>query len=315
MAIQAAGICVHPTRLADRRRLARRARSGSYTRVARGYYAPTDTWSCLDEVDRARNLALAVAKEHPTWVFSLFTAAALYGLEIGRDKAFPLHAQTTRGSSARNDATLTHHQPNCDSPTQLGEVLVTPPAQTVVDCLLMLDFPRALAIADSALRVLGLAKKELLSELALRPEGRHRFIAENAVKHANPLAANGGESVARALMIEQGFMIPELQAEMVDPLDPSRKYYVDFRWRLSTGDVVGELDGKDKYVLPEMVGERDTLEVVLDERHRESRLTVPGVKVLRFSFRDVMDVGRFVSLLELYGIPRGPARKMDEKSR
>ncbi|MBR1828943.1 MAG: hypothetical protein IJ781_05465, partial [Atopobiaceae bacterium] len=153
---------------------------------------------------------------------------------------------------------------------------------------------------------------ELLSELALRPEGMQRRIAENSVRYADPLAANGGESVARAVMIEQGFMIPELQAEVTDPLDPSQTYYVDYRWQLEGGDVIGELDGRDKYVLPEMMGGRDTLGVVIDERHRESRLTVPGTKVLRFSFRDVMDVERFVSLLELYGIPRGPARKMDE---
>lgn len=305
-------ICVHPTEAADRRRFAREASAGKCIRVSRGFYAPSDTWSELDEIGRARSFALTLAEVHPSWVFCKFTAAMLYDLEVGRDRAMPLHVQTPRGGSAHNTQKLVRHSLTCDDPISIRGALVTPPVQTVADCLLELPFPRALAVADSALRILGISKEELLGELATRSDSVQRRIANNAAKYADPLSANGGESVARAVMIEQGFMVPELQAEMKDPLDPSRTYYVDYRWQLSTGDVVGELDGKDKYVLPEMTGEKDTMEVVLDERHREARLTVPGVKVLRFSFRDVMNVERFVSMLELYGIPRGPARRMDK---
>ena len=312
MATPSSNICMHPIKAADRKRLARETRAGKSVRVARGFYAPADTWEDLDEIERGKHLALALAEAHPSWVFCKFTAAALYGLEIGRDHAMPLHVQTSRGGNAHNTNLLIRYPLTCKYPKSLGAAHVTLPVQTVVDCLMELPFPRALAVADSALRVLGLREDELLVELARRPDGTQRKIAENAIAHASSLPANGGESVARGVMIEQGFMLPELQAEIKDPLDPSRSYYADFRWRLASGDVIGELDGKDKYVLPEMTGEKDTLEVVLDERHRESRLTAPGTMVLRFSFRDVMDVGKFVSLLELYGIPRGPARRMDE---
>lgn len=304
-------ICLHANSDAERQRLTRKARSGTLTRVARGIYAPAEQWEELDDIDRARNLALVLGLVHPNWVFCLFTAAVLYGLEIGRDNAMPLHVQTPR-SRETTTSEFVRHPLTCTNPGVVEAVHVTPEVQTVIDCLIELPFQRALAVADSALRVLKLTKKELTSELAKRPSGKAKRIAENVIAYADSCAANGGESVARAVMIEQGFMVPELQVEMNDPLDPSQKHYADFRWRLSSGDVVGELDGRDKYVLPEMTGGRDTLDVVIDERHRESRLTAPGVKVMRFTFRDVMDVGRFVSLLKLYGIPRGVARIMDE---
>ena len=313
MAVQTANgtsICMHPSSATERRRLSRMTKSGKAVRVARGIYAPAADWSNLDEIARANNTANALAALHPNWVFCLFTAAALYGLEIGRDYAMPLHAQTPHSEETRNSPTLIRHPITCINPTLIGETRVTPPAQTVVDCLIRLPFARGLAVADSALRVLRLTKEELLAELASRPTYEQLKVAENAILHANPLAANGGESVARAVMLEQGFMIPALQAQVTAPLDQGKRYFVDFLWRLATGDVIGELDGKDKYVLTEMTGGKDTLEVMLDERHRESRITAPGVKVLRFSFRDVMDKGRFVSLLKLYGIPRGPAQNM-----
>ena len=233
--IQIKSLCMHPSSAAERNRFSRRVRSGTLVRPVRSLYAPTDEWEKLDAVERARHIAVALAELHPAWVFSLFTAAALYGLEIGRNYAMPLHVQVPRGSCTRDTAEITHHPLTCKNSATVG-----------------------------------------------------------------------------AVMIEQGFMIPELQVKIGDPLDPSGSYYVDFRWRLSSGDVIGELDGKDKYVLPEMTGGRETIDVVIDERHRESRLTVPGSKVMRFSFRDVLDEGRFVSLLELYGIPRGPARKVSE---
>lgn len=307
----ATSICMHPETPAERQRFARKARSGKMVRAARGLYAPAEEWRKLDEIDQARHLAIALARLHPDWVFCMFTAAALYGLEIGRDHAMPLHVQTPHGG-IRGSLPVIQYPLTCENPTLAAGVRVTEPVRTVVDCMRGLSFQRALAIADSALRVLGVTKEDLYAELATREQDERRCVAENAVKYASALAANGGESVARAVMIEQGFMIPELQVEFRDPINPSKRYYVDFLWRLKTGNVVGELDGKDKYVLPDMVGDKDTAQIVIDERHRESRLTAPGAKVLRFSFREVMDTDQFVSLLALYGIPRGPARTLNK---
>ena len=302
------GVCIHPKDEGGRRRCVRAAKRGTYVRICRGLYAPTDEWRKLDEVERARNIALALSKMHPAWVFCLYTAAAMYGLEIGRDNATRIHVQAPQGGNTKANNLLARYPMTCGSPVIVHGAKVTPPAQTVVDCLLCLPFARALAVTDSALRNLGLTKDDLRAELESRPLSAGHPVAHAAIVHADLRAENGGESVARAIMIEQGFMVPELQVKITDALDARRDYYVDFYWHLQSGDVVGELDGRDKYQDARMLGDRDTLDVLIDERHRESRLTVPGVRVMRFTFRDVMDTQRFVRLLELYGIPRGPSR-------
>lgn len=49
---------------------------------------------------------------------------------------------------------------------------------------------------------------------------------------------------------------------------------------------------------------RDALQVLRDERIRESQLTLAVDCVMRFTFADVIDEHRLVALLERFGIPR-----------
>ena len=110
-------------------------------------------------------------------------------------------------------------------------------------------------------------------------------------------------------MIEQGFMVPQLQVKIPNLIEGIGSYYADFFWELSDGtQVAGELDGLDKYCDPTMTGGRSVTQVMSEERRRESRLGAAGLKVVRFSFAEVEDVAKFSRLLEAYGIPRGPAR-------
>lgn len=291
------------------RQFERHAAAGKLFSPYRGMFVDVEEWSRTPTSKRAQRVIATLADKHPQWVFCLFSAATVYGLEVGRDDLAVIHLQCQgRTRQNKNGTIVRHHHAN---PTfvEVNGIRITPPLQTVVDCLCALAFDRALAIADSAMRVLGVTKRELQDELDSRGNCAGWQVARDAIAYANPLSANGGESVARAVMIEQGFMIPKLQAKMHDPLNPTNVYYVDFLWELGdAGDVIGELDGRDKYVLPEMTGGRDALEVMRDERHRESRITALRARVLRFTFKDVMDVGRFTKMLELYGVPRGMAR-------
>ena len=109
--------------------------------------------------------------------------------------------------------------------------------------------------------------------------------------------------LAREAMIELGFAAPELQAEFVDPLS-GQVSRVDFLWHLPDGTLVaGELDGRQKYVDPTMTRGRATVDLLADERLRESRLTRVA-RVVRFSFAVVCDRGRFARLLDSFGVPR-----------
>lgn len=279
----------------------------------RGMFVDAAEWAVLSPKDQVSRVVTILAELHEDWVFCLFSAAAVYGLEIAKEHVWPIHrCSLAKTRLSKNGLTMTHHMKDV-TVTSVGGVAVTPPLQTVIDCLCVLDFGRALAIADSAMRVLGLSREDMSAELLSRGPCAGCKIARDAIAYANPLSMNGGESVARAAMIEQGFMIPQLQVPLTDPLNEGAVFYVDFFWDFGDqGSVAGELDGRDKYVLSSMTGGRDVADVMRDERLRESRISARGVRVVRFSYRDVMDRERFTRMLELYGIPRGAARPIGE---
>ena len=167
-------------------------------------------------------------------------------------------------------------------------------------CLRTMDFKNGLAIADSAVH-LGLTSKEKLLRFFEQQDKRTTGYAQALVtlRYADARAENGGESIARAIIIEQGFMVPDLQHEVPDPVDDSHVYRVDFWWEIEgQAAIVGELDGHDKYVDRDMTDGRSIVEVMADERIRESRVSGTGAKVMRFLFADVLNTSYFVHLLE-----------------
>ncbi|MBR1828991.1 MAG: hypothetical protein IJ781_05710 [Atopobiaceae bacterium] len=294
---------------AEERRLERLVKKGELVAPMRGMFVNADEWSRLSPLEQARRTIATLSDKHPKWVFNLFSAAAIYSLEVGRDDLATVHRLGPRRSRHLGQGPIVVHRGRTSNPVAVDGILVTPVLQTVVDCLCALEFGRALAIADSAQRVLGVTKPELEAELKTRENCVGWKVARDAIAFSDPLSANGGESMARAVMIEQGFMIPRLQVERRDPFNPNKTFYVDYYWNLGeAGEVIGELDGRDKYVLPDLTGGRDAVDVLRAERLRESRASGGRARVMRFSFADVMDERRLVQLMELYGIPRGPAR-------
>ena len=97
-----------------------------------------------------------------------------------------------------------------------------------------------------------------------------------------------GESLSRAVMIENHLPAPELQVEvfMEGGVLAGR---VDFMWR-ELG-VAGEFDGRGKYR-----GDTGGRDVAMDERHRENHVELfGGVRVVRWGWRDAyLDGGAFM---------------------
>ena len=57
----------------------------------------------------------------------------------------------------------------------------------------------------------------------------------------------GGESLARATMVTLGFETPYLQVELPDPIEPRKRFRLDFVWRDESRRLIfGEFDGKAK---------------------------------------------------------------------
>ncbi|MBO9705833.1 MAG: hypothetical protein J7474_10025 [Arthrobacter sp.] len=109
-----------------------------------------------------------------------------------------------------------------------------------------------------------------------------------------------GESLSRVAMHRLGFPRPELQARFTDRAGLIG--YTDFCWR--SAKVIGEFDGRDKYVKPEYLRGRSTSDVVMAEKTREDRLRRLGFTVVRWVWADVQNPERLESLLRQAGLPQ-----------
>lgn len=301
--------CVTPTSTNDTRRLRLARKNGHLIEVAHHVYARPGYWASLKQTQRSLHILRALSAAHPSWVFCGPSAALAFGLSVSYQLLSKVHVLTSKKSHTRSgDGMCRHISGECET-TAVNGVMVTTIERTVFDCLRLADFRHGLAIADSALH-LGLASKE---DLLAFIEHQDKRISgwEQALKtmgHADKRAESGGESIARATIIEQGFMLPELQHVVHDPVDSSIEFRVDFWWEVKgQPTIIGELDGHDKYVDPAMTKGRSIVDVMTDERLRESHISGTGAKVMRFSFADVLNTTYFVHLLESFGAPRAVA--------
>ena len=299
------GFCTMPMSASDSHRLREAYRRGDIACPFKGMYALPEVWESYSPYTREWQKLRTLARKHPNWVFCDVSAAVLYGLDVSYSLLDQVHVARDKNSHTRSRADITFDAIHGDTCTQLGITKVTTLERTVFDCARHYAFPHALGIADSALRYSGRDTHHFLSYCDdMHKNHRDIWRAKETIELANGKAENGGESYARAIMIQQGFMMPKLQVEIQDTIDQSLTYRVDFFWDLSNYAVAGELDGREKYVNPQMTRGQDALSVLTDERLRESRITA-SVRVARFSFADVLNTSKFCRILEGFGIPRG----------
>lgn len=277
---------------------------------ARGMYARPEYWQALNAVERSIHVAGTLAHMHPSWTFCRFTAAAIRGWSVALPLATPLHVASPWHHNVK-DMAFHVLRPGPDGAIPhdtVNGIRITTELQTLCDCLRSTAFTMALPIADSALRCMGATSLQVAERMRRDPMLRGTRGIRRALEvlsHANGLSESGGESFARAVMIELGFATPELQVEYPDPIDAGAVFRVDFRWVLPDGSVViGEFDGKEKYRNPAMTRGRDAVAVLTDERLRESHLSATGARIMRFSYADVLNRAKFEHLLTSYGVPR-----------
>ena len=151
-------------------------------------------------------------------------------------------------------------------------------------------------------------------------------------KLADGKSENGGESLARAAMIELGFVRPQLQREFPNFNNSKWPYRVDFAWETGGKLIVAEFDGADKYLVNSGRGLEHTASSlgdygslggdgsadydesillhydrssVLRERDRERHLLNCGVdKIVRFDFSHVVDPPALEKCLLDAGVPK-----------
>ncbi len=254
-------------RVCTKHALTNAVRAGEIIRPARGRYA-------LRDVDAARAAAHAV-----TGVLCLTSAALHHGWAV---KAPPELPQVALPRSRKVDPGLTAKIEVKRMRFGADDVAdgVTTPDRTLVDCLRMLPFDEALAVADSALRS-GFRKERLLALVRdARGPGAARMRTIAAL--ATPEAANPFESVLRAiaLAVPRLTVRPQVSLHRADP------------GVIGGGQFLGRPDLVDEQL--RIVLEADSFEwhgdraALRSDARRYNAFVVNGWLVLRFSWEDVM---------------------------
>ena len=285
----------------------RRVKAGELYEVRKNCYARTATWDALERGERERWLIRAVASVHPDTVFGFYSAAVMHGLPVSYRLLGPLHVYVGTMSHTRSSDSTIRHIKDYVATIDVDGVRMTPLVQTVIDCLLIAPFADGLALADALMSDLGIDRR-LFQEIILEFVAERRGVmhALRIVSYADPRAESGGESIARAVMIENGTPPSDLQVEFADPVDKEKRMRSDFLFRLADGSsVLGELDGQIKYLDERYRKGRGVETVMFDERQRESRLSMLGYKIVRFNMKDVWRKGRLAKLLAAAGVVPG----------
>jgi hypothetical protein len=166
-------------------------------------------------------------------------------------------------------------------------VSVTSLPRTLAEYCVGMPFPDAVVALDWAIRLSSardpkpFATKDDIRLAADRLHfSRGRNNLDRALAFADGRSGSPGESLSRALMLELGFPIPELQVDFSD-----RRGFigtVDFWW--PDQQLIGEFDGVAKYIRLEYTSGRSAAEVVVDEKNRENRLRARGPRVTRWDW-------------------------------
>lgn len=261
----------------------------------------------LESAERARTIVARGPNPqqlHPNWVFAGITAAAAHGFDHPRF----LHRQgltitlPNHGSYRPHDKLNIIYSPYPRENAVLANgIHVTNPPRTLLDCGRTLEFIYSLPIFDDAAAD-GIEEKQILQECARTTLDCSRIF--KLLRYTDAGSENGGESFARAVMIENGFAVPQLQVSFADSLT-GKQFRVDFLWRTTDGRIiVGELDGTAKYVDPKMTDRRSIQETVQAEREREQALFRAGVtEIVRLTFDDAVQQKPLIAKLRRAGVP------------
>ncbi|MDJ1122567.1 hypothetical protein QJ043_05190 [Olsenella sp. YH-ols2217] len=296
--------CAFARRPQEGSRLRRLYAAGELVRPLRGLYIRAKTWRRLSVAERHLSIVRGLSRRHPDWVFCDVSAALLLGLECPEAELDTVHVAVEYGSLAHRIPGLVRHEIDIRRARLVDGVPTLVADDLLFGCIRRLGFEDGLALADSALRVLGVAKEHLVSLFERGHKGcRGIRVARVVASQADARSENGGESKVRARLFELNRVVPELQVTFANP-DGLGWYRVDYLWRLPTGDLVaGELDGKAKYRDFEMTGGRSEEEVRAAQALRDDRLERQGVRVMHFTFEQAMDPLAFPALLREFGIP------------
>ncbi|WP_291288068.1 hypothetical protein [Enorma sp.] len=280
-------------------------------------FADAALWEGLRRNERELQVIRGYALMHPNAVFCSTSAVLLHGLPVSFNQLGIIHLYTNVASPTASTARVARHAVTNPAYTTIDGVKVASIAQAAVESMCASPFADGLAVADGLLRRLDI-DRELLGEIVDELSACRKGVAtaRRVAAYADARAESGGESVARGIMICEGLVPTDLQRMLRDPVDGRGTYYADFVFELRDGKtVIGEFDGKAKYVDPALLGDKITIGTLLDERKRESHITLLGMPVARFTWNDVRTRGRLCQILAAAGVTSETLVPCDYRSR
>lgn len=285
----------------ERAALYRMAGRGEFIQVIRGVYLRHDQWAELDA--DARHLARMRAHElvRPGTVFSHASAALVWGLPIVATHLVAPHALAPRAAGGRSRPGLIRHTIGIPIDTRVVDGLrVTSPAHTALHVAARARPETSIPILDAALARSdwGLVVEELLEDVERLSASEGPERAKWALRFAEPASGSAGESLSRVAVWRQRLPAPRVQCRF----DDSRGLIgiVDFFW--PDCGLVGEFDGRGKYLRDEMRAGREVADVVMAEKRRENRLRALGLHVARWEWSDALNSARLGVILREAGL-------------
>ena len=291
-------------------------KAGQLVRIRRGFYVPTEDWLRALPSRRFQWTTTAVARSVKGAVLCGLTAAVASGLPtLGTPPCVELATTLPGRSGVRNspllvlggDASAGNVRRTRSYPLRyrlmtgfnavpFGEFLCSGLTKTTVDVLASAELSQALVLADGAARrllpdgvleegVSLLSVPEIAAGIAALPSAAARCRAERAAGLASPQPESVGESYSRAVFEFLGFEQPVLQQVFRDGAGFIGRS--DFWWPRQS--VVGEFDGKGKYVEFARRNGISAEEAVYREKLREDRIRALGHGFVRWGWADLTD--------------------------
>ncbi|KAA8829291.1 hypothetical protein [Bifidobacterium tissieri] len=301
---QQARRCAAGANESQRKSLRLRAHQQLLVTPYRNMYARPEYWQSLSPPERHLHVARTLSELHSAWTFAGLTAVCAYGLEhsYALHRELTVHIASTTNVVNRKNALLRRIHVHNIQRYRTNGIPVTDIRRTLIDCASMYSFTDTLPMFDSAARkgvsLIGLPE-------SCRALGIDSANVVALCTYADPLSENGGESFARATIIELGFIVPRLQRPFTNPTNPNAPLRADFTWELPGGIIiVGEFDGMEKYVMNDTT--RNSVQArVHAERERENQLKAQGVTtIVRFEFEDLTHPERLERKLLQAGVPK-----------
>lgn len=320
----AAGELLVPLSHSEARSMRGRAEDGSLVCPYPRIFDEPEHWQALSAREKNLHVARTLQGQMPEAVFCAESAAVALGTYEPPGLLRPVVA-TSEKAHSRSTRYLERMVVPQGSVSLVEGIRVSSAERVAFDCARRLGFRRGLGVCDATLRRFAMTREGL--EHSFSEMGRARGVADarRCARHANALSENGGESYARAAMIDLGFAEPALQVKVMDPLDGTSSYRLDYLWTpsgldverliwglatgvLCAGDaagcIAGELDGRSKTFDERLRAGRSAQDQLLLERRREARITWYGIRVVRFSYWEASNDAYFSRLLTGYGVPR-----------